>query len=130
MRIGIYSPNWIGDAVMALPFIEQLRIKYKKAEIIIFCKKWVSAIYENHSAIDRVISVSDQELRGPISTIRAGLELRAEKLDVFYTLTDSIRSAFIMWLSGSKQTLWISFADEINIFNRCILLNRIQYTPL
>ena len=103
MRIGIYSPNWIGDAVMALPFIEQLRIKYQKAEIIIFCKKWVSAVYENHSAIDRVISVSGRELRGPISTIRAGLELRAEKLDVFYTLTDSIRSAFIMWLSGSNR---------------------------
>ena len=103
MRIGVYSPNWIGDAVMALPFIEQLRIKYQKAEIVIFCKKWVSAIYENHSAIDRVISVSDQELRRPISTIRAGLELRVEKLDVFYTLTDSIRSAFIMWLSGSKR---------------------------
>ena len=49
MRIGVYSPNWIGDAVMALPFIQQLRIQHERAEIIIFCKEWVSAIYDNHS---------------------------------------------------------------------------------
>ncbi len=103
MRIGVYSPNWIGDAVMALPFIQQLRIQHERAEIIIFCKEWVSAIYDNHSSIDKVISISDRDIEGPISTIRAGLKLKAEKFDIFYTLTDSIRSAFIMWLSGSKR---------------------------
>ena len=88
---------------MALPFIQQLRIQHQRAEIIIFCKEWVSAIYDNHSSIDKVISISDRDIEGPISTIRAGLKLKAEKFDIFYTLTDSIRSAFIMWLSGSKR---------------------------
>ena len=27
MKIGVYSPNWIGDAVMALPFIHHLKEK-------------------------------------------------------------------------------------------------------
>jgi len=30
MNIGVYSPNWVGDAVMALKFIGQLVFLKKK----------------------------------------------------------------------------------------------------
>ena len=48
MKIAVYSPNWIGDSVLALPFIRCLRVSYPNAEIYIFCKEWVSGIYENN----------------------------------------------------------------------------------
>ena len=41
MNIGIYSPNWVGDAVMALKFIGKLRKKYAGDELIVIAKDWV-----------------------------------------------------------------------------------------
>ena len=46
MNIGIYSPNWVGDAVMALKFIGQLRKKYASDELIVIAKDWVADIYD------------------------------------------------------------------------------------
>ena len=103
MRIGVYSPNWIGDAVMALPFLQQLKLENQRSEIFIICKEWVSGIYENHPAVTEVIPIRNRDLNGLVSTVRIGFNLRYKKFDRFYTLTDSIRSAFIIWLSGSKK---------------------------
>ena len=58
MRIGVYSPNWIGDSVIALPFIQTLKNQEQDAEIIIICNDWVSGVYENHSAVKDVIPFS------------------------------------------------------------------------
>ena len=44
MKIGVYSPNWIGDAIMALPFISELRDQNPNAEINVICKDWVSGV--------------------------------------------------------------------------------------
>ena len=30
MKIAIYSPNWVGDATLALPFIHQLKVNPKR----------------------------------------------------------------------------------------------------
>ena len=46
--------------------------------------------------------------RGPESfkgTIRAGFKIRKIKLDQFYTLTDSFRSALVLNISGSSKTI-------------------------
>ena len=103
MKIAVYCPNWIGDAVMAIPFIQELKKHNPKAKIFVICKSWVSGIFENHELIDQIISISDNELSSISGTIKAGLKLRAMELDSAYTLTDSFRSAFILWLSGSKK---------------------------
>ena len=57
MKIAVYSPNWIGDAVMALPFVQQLKIDNKDSEIFIFCKEWVSGVYKNHPAVNQIIPI-------------------------------------------------------------------------
>ena len=103
MRIGIYSPNWIGDSVLAIPFIQSLRIQEQDAEIIIICKDWVSGVYENHPAVNDIMPFPKAELTGLANIIRTGRSLKKLDFDKFYTLTDSFRSAFILWLSGAKH---------------------------
>lgn len=102
IKIAIYSPNWIGDAVMALPFIQELKIQNPKALLYVVCKNWVSGVYKNHSAINHIIPIRSYNLRGFKNTIKTGLKLRSEKFDLFFTLTDSFRSALILKLSGAK----------------------------
>ena len=105
MKIAVYSPNWIGDSVLALPFIRCLRVSYPNAEIYIFCKEWVSGIYENNPNINNIFYFKNEALRSFRDTIKAGLKIRKIKLDRFYTLTDSFRSALVLGISGSSKTI-------------------------
>ena len=105
MKIAVYSPNWIGDSVLALPFIKALKTRYPKAKVYMFCKDWVSDIYKNHPDIDDIISVQNATLESFIGTIKCGFRLRGIKLDYFFTLTDSFRSALVLRVSGSSKTI-------------------------
>ena len=108
MKIAVYSPNWVGDATLSLPFIHKLKEKNSESEIIVVCKDWVAPVYQNNPNIDSIISFSSKDLKGLFRTIKNGLELRNKKFDYFYTLTDSFRSALFMWLSGAKNRIGYS----------------------
>jgi len=102
MNIAVYSPNWVGDAALALPFISHLKNKNPDSKVILVCKDWVESVFHNNPNIDNVVSISANQTRGVMNTIQMGLLLRAKQIDYFYTLTDSFRSALIMWLSNSR----------------------------
>ena len=100
IKIVIYSPNWIGDAVMALPFIQKIKDDHPKAEIYIICKEWVTDIYKNHKGVTGLISLSNSDLKGVHNILAVGKLLKSKNFDLSYTLTESFRSAFILWLSN------------------------------
>jgi len=108
MKIAVYSPNWVGDATLSLPFVHKLKEKYPESEISLVCKDWVAPVYHNNPNIDSIINYSSKDLKGLYRTIRNGLALRDKKFDFFYTLTDSFRSSFVMWLSGAKNRIGYS----------------------
>jgi len=118
MNIAVYSPNWVGDAALALPFISHLKNKNPDSKVILVCKDWVESVFHNNPNIDNVVSISANQTRGVMNTIQMGLLLRAKQIDYFYTLTDSFRSALIMWLSNSRYRI------GYNTQNRSILLTK------
>ena len=80
MKIAVYSPNWIGDSVLALPFIKYLRVSYPNANIYIFCKEWVSAIYKMNPNVTKIFSFKGEALESVKGTIKAGLKIRKIEL--------------------------------------------------
>ena len=123
MKIGVYSPNWIGDAVMALPFIHHLKEKNPESKIIIICRDWVAAVYENHPEIDQIITLSRSDIKGLLATRRTGKSFQLLDLDVFYTLTDSFRSAAILGWSNAK--IRVGFKSQM----RSIFLTDVKENP-
>ena len=105
MKIGIYSPNWVGDAVMSLKFIGRLRKKYAGDELIVIARDWVAAIFDNHPLINKVLPVPTKELTGVFNTIKTGRNLQKLNLDIFFVLPDSFRSAVIAWFSKSNTRI-------------------------
>ena len=105
MRIAVYSPNWVGDATLSLPFIHELKSQNPRSKIIVICKSWVKPIYQNNPNVEDIISFSGKDLRTVLGTIKNGVLLREKKIDLFYTLTDSFRSSLIMWLSRSNKRI-------------------------
>lgn len=88
---------------MALPFIHKLKDLYPESEIYVICKEWVSDIYKNHKELKDVISLSDRNIKGFKNILNTGREIKSKNFDLSYTLTDSFRSAFILWLSNSPE---------------------------
>ena len=76
MNIAIYSPNWVGDAALSLPFISNIKLKHPDSKIIILCKKWVSSVYLNHPDIDDLIIIPSGKNNGIVNTLSIGLSLR------------------------------------------------------
>ena len=62
MKIAVYSPNWVGDATLSLPFINALKSQNFESEIIVICRDWVSPVYQNNESIDNIISLTSLTL--------------------------------------------------------------------
>lgn len=105
MNIGVYSPNWVGDAVMALKFIGRLRKQYADDKLIVIARDWVAAIFDNHPLINKVLPVPTKELAGVFNTIKTGRSFQKLNLDIFFVLPDSFRSAVIAWFSKSNTRI-------------------------
>ncbi len=123
MKIGVYSPNWIGDAIMALPFISELKDQNPNAEINVICKEWVSGVYEENPAIDELITIKKSSINNIVGTFKTGWRLKQKRFDQFFTLTDSFRSALILWISNSNNR--VGYKAQMRSF----LLTRSFYQP-
>ena len=123
MKIGIYSPNWIGDAIMALPFISKLKDQNPDAEINVVCKEWVSGVYEENPVIDELITIKKNSINNIVGTFKTGWRLKLKDFDHFFTLTDSFRSALVLYISGSKNR--VGYKAQMRSF----LLTKSFYQP-
>ena len=83
MNVAVYSPNWVGDAALALPFIHGMKIKYPSSKIFVICKEWVGSVYVNNPNVDKLIIIPKEEANGIINTFRTGLSLIKEDIEIF-----------------------------------------------
>lgn len=59
-QVLVRSTNWIGDTIMSLAALRELRRLLPQAYITVFARKWVSDIYLSLSSIDRVVIFDDR----------------------------------------------------------------------
>jgi heptosyltransferase-2 len=93
-NILIRATNWVGDAVMCLPALGEIRHRYPSARIAILAKPWVADLYAREKFVDEVI-LYRSEARWKM--IR---ELRARRFDCAILLQNAFEAALIAWLSG------------------------------
>jgi heptosyltransferase II len=99
IKILVRSPNWVGDAVMALPVARALKGSCPDCEVHILAKPWVAPIWEQHPDVSRIVPWS------------AGVRTwRREKYDRAVILPNSFSSAWLAWRAGCKQR--VGYATE------------------
>ncbi len=102
-RIVVVAPNWLGDAVMSLPFLLELRALFPAAVISVVCRDYVSEIYSRKKEIDRIILYRKRGFTSKNSLIR---ELRKSgPWDIAFLLPPSFSSAFAVFLAGVKRRI-------------------------
>jgi len=98
-RILIRATNWVGDAVMAVPALEQIRERFPEAHIAVLARPWVSGLYDK-SLIDEIIPYTVakgwKDLRGKWEL--AG-RLRAMRFDAAILQQNAFEAAAIVWLA-------------------------------
>jgi heptosyltransferase-2 len=56
-RVVVIAPNWLGDAVMALPALADVRLHFPAAELTVAARPSVAPMYAMVSGVDRVITL-------------------------------------------------------------------------
>jgi heptosyltransferase-2 len=123
-RIVVLTPNWLGDAVMALPALGAVRYHHPSATLIVAARTSTAALLRMVSGVDGVIPL-DARGRGPGASARQ-TETRAlaeVHADAALLLPNSFRSAWIVRRAGIPER-W-GFAADF----RSLLLTRAVRKP-
>jgi len=97
-RLLVLPPNWLGDAVMALPAIRDLRRQFGDAELVIAARPSVAALFKAVPGINRII------------TLGSGDADKALTGDIGVLFPNSFRSAWLLKRAGVRER-WGYSAD-------------------
>ncbi|HKA19238.1 MAG TPA: lipopolysaccharide heptosyltransferase II [Blastocatellia bacterium] len=121
-RILIRVPNWVGDVVMALPALRELRRIFSASHITIAGKPWVLGLFEGEALADDVIPLS--ETAGRVKRISALLkeasQFRRKRFDIAVLLTNSFGTALAARLGGAEKIAGYSTDARRVLINRVI----------
>jgi heptosyltransferase-2 len=103
-RVLVMAPNWLGDAVMALPALADLKRHYRDARLTVAARTAVAPIYPLAPDVDEVIAL---QWRGGATRRRARHEdvekLRAAGADLAVLFPNSFASAWMVKDVGIRE---------------------------
>ena len=109
MKILVRLPNWLGDMVMSIPFLEQLQKEYPDASVCMIVKKELEPLLPYFPTFSDTIIFSKSDYPGIAGVYRFGKKIRNKnQFDLFFSLPDSFSSALMGWASGSKERVGYS----------------------
>ena len=97
-KILIRGPNWVGDAVLAIPAMKAMRGHFPGAEITLLVRPWVAGLFTAAPFIDQVWS--EEKPSGVGDWTRVIRDIRKRRFDLALVLPNSFESALMMLLGG------------------------------
>jgi heptosyltransferase-2 len=113
-RLLVRAPNWIGDVVLSLPALRDLRRAFPAARLSVLARPWVAELYRAVPEVDEIVPS-----RGHLADVR-GLRGR---FDAAVLLPNSFATALVVRLAGIAER-W-GYATE----GRALLLTRSCRVP-
>ncbi|MEW6111576.1 MAG: lipopolysaccharide heptosyltransferase II [Thermodesulfobacteriota bacterium] len=98
-RIVIRGTNWVGDTIISLPALKQIRRIFPSSIITLWVRTSLKGLVEATQTADRVISF-DQNSAGPVlRSVHMMRRLADERFDAAILLQNAFESAFTAWLA-------------------------------
>ena len=112
----VRSPNWLGDAVMALPAVRNLKTMLVHDSLTVATPEKLAALWKKCPFVDRVIA-----LENPKNLQATARQLRGGKFDTAVLLPNSLRSASEAYLAGIPQRVGYALGGRgiCNCMNSC-----------
>jgi heptosyltransferase-2 len=106
MNVGIFLPNWVGDACMATPTLRALkRGLARNTRLIGIGRPGPMQLLEGTPWLDQAVVYQPRGRLGVLSTRQLVLHLRRCKLDAAVLLTNSLSSALIAAVAGARRRI-------------------------
>lgn len=120
-------PTWVGDCVMATPFLRAMRERYSQAEIVFLIEPNLRELVRGGDWMDSCCEWPAKEQRSPLHRSYRELvaRLRQRRFDWAVLLPNSFRSAMLARLSGARRRIgydrdgrgWL-LTDRVPVRNR------------
>ena len=104
MKIAVFLPNWVGDAVMATPAVRALREHFASARLVGVMRPYVAGALEAAPWLDHTLLL---DTHGPWARHwpAVAFALRRERIDLAVLFPNSFRSALVARLGGCRRVL-------------------------
>ena len=102
MKLVLFLPNWVGDAVMATPAVRALRDHFAEATLLGVLRPYVAGVLEGSPWLDGQLVLDPRgpwKHRAPAVVAR----LRRERADCAVLFQNSFRAALVARLGGCRR---------------------------
>ena len=121
MTIVVVAPNWLGDAVMALPALADLRRHFADARIVVAARRSVSALFPMVPGVDAVVSLPGKGGVAALGTWRDDVTaLREAAGDVAILLPNSLASAVVALRAGIAERWGLATDGRSRLLTRAV----------
>jgi heptosyltransferase-2 len=98
VKILVRGTNWVGDAVMTIPAIGELRRIFPGAEITLFTRSWAEGIFRDADFIDKILTFDKSNAKIKDALAQAA-NLRRENFDLAVLFPNSFETALVARLA-------------------------------
>jgi len=106
MKLLVRATNWIGDAVMSLPALREIRRVHSDWEITLLARAGIAELYRRETIGDQMITLDDKgEHAGPLGKWRLSRQLRSRRFDRAILLPNSLASVVPLWLARIPERI-------------------------
>ena len=106
MKILVVRFKQIGDSVLASPICNSLKKTYPDSEIDYVVYEHIAPLFEEHPAIDNVISISKGEQKNPFKYLAKVYRVSRKKYDIVIDIMSTPKSEFFTFFShGAKYRI-------------------------
>ncbi|MBI2685803.1 MAG: lipopolysaccharide heptosyltransferase II [Acidobacteria bacterium] len=96
-KILIRATNWVGDAVMCIPALTEIRHRFPEARITLLAMPWVAGLYDNTLVDDIIPYTLPRGAKDILGKWKLARQLDAMRFDCAILLANSFESAALMW---------------------------------
>jgi heptosyltransferase II len=106
MKILVRLPNWLGDMVMSVGFINQLPYFFPGAEISVIAKKGIHELLSFFPETKHQFIFSKNEFKGIKGLVQFGNQIKqTENFDLFFCLPDSFSAGVMAAATGADKRI-------------------------
>ncbi len=102
----VRATNWIGDAVMCIPALREVRRAHPGWKVTVLARAWVAELYAREPFCDEVIVYERQGAhRGLLGRERLAKQLREAGFDRAILLQNAFDAAWLAWRAGIPERI-------------------------
>lgn len=113
MKIVVRGTNWVGDAVMTIPALRQLRRLFPDSKITLHTRSWAQGIFQDADFIDAILPFEPEKF-GFKTVFEQAKMLRKSRFDLAIVFPNSFQSALITKLG--KTARQVGYATDKRSF--------------